>query len=143
MEHVELRRRHAVDLAVDIRQREEVARRIEQEAAPREARQISDIHQRQGGVFRPSVCISWSRVSMARSAPKRVLAVSVAPCGVHREPIAFIAVRQRQRRHPVLDHHLDRRAVRFFHRRQRPAGLQGDALAPARQRIAQVVTLDA
>lgn len=51
VEYVELGRRHAVELAQNVRQRQEMARRIQQHATPREARHVADIHQRQEGVL--------------------------------------------------------------------------------------------
>ena len=81
VEHVKLGRRHAVELAENVRQRQEMARRINK--TPRHGKRgTSRISTSGRKVFCPSVCSSCSRVSMPRSAPKRVLAVSVAPCGV-------------------------------------------------------------
>jgi len=142
VEHVKLGRRHAVELAENVRQRQEMARRIQQDAAPREARHIADIHQRQEGVLP----VGLQQLQQGFHAAQRAEAGVGGQRGAlrrDRQPVTFVAARQRLRRHPVLDHHLDRRAVRFFHRRQRPAGLQFDALAPARQHVAQVVTLHA
>ncbi len=140
MEHVKLGRRHAVELAQNVRQRQEMTRRIQQNAAPREARHVADIHQRQEGILPVGLQQLQQGFHAAQRAETRVGAQR-GTLRRDRQPVTLIAARQRLRRHPVLDQHLDRRAVRFFHRRQRPAGLQFDALAPARQRVAQIVAL--
>jgi hypothetical protein len=128
VQHVELRRRHAVDLAFDIRQRDKVARRIEQQPAPREARRIFNGDPRHRGVFRPVLHQLEQRFHGAQRAEAGVGGDNAV--GVHRELIAFIAVRQRLRLHLFSDGDADGRFVWLFSLRlQRPAGLQGDALA--------------
>ncbi len=67
---------------------------------------------------------------MARSAPKRVLA-EISPVGIHRQLIAFVAVRQRLRLH-FWRWQCGWSVFGFVGLRlQRPAGLQGNALAQA------------
>ena len=143
MQDVELRRGHAVDLALDIRQRNKMTRRVEQQPAPREARRIFNGDPRQRGVFRPVLHQLEQRFHGAQRAEAGV-GGDIDAVGIHREPIAFIAVRQRLRLDLFGNRDADGRFVWLFSLRlQRPAGLQGDALAQAVDGVTEIVPADA
>ncbi|SQI30560.1 Uncharacterised protein [Serratia plymuthica] len=141
MEDIEFGRRHAVELAQDIRQRQEMARRIQQHAAPRETRHVGNRHQRQEGVL----AVGLHQLQQGFHAAQRAEAGIGGQCGAlrrHRQLVAFIAAGQRLSGHFVFDIHLNRRTLGFCGlRRQRPTGLQFDALPPAQFRLCQIVAL--
>ncbi len=143
VQDVELRRGHAVDLTFDIRQRDKVTRRVEQQPTPREARRIFNGDPRQRGVFRAVLHQLEQRFHGAQRAEAGVSG-DIDAVGVYREPIAFIAVRQRLRFYLFSDGNADSRFVWLFSLRlQRPAGLQGNALAQAVDGVTEIVPADA
>ena len=113
VQNVEFCRGHAVDLAFNIRNREEVARRIEQQPAPREARRIFNGHPRDRGVF-GAVLHQLKQGFHGAQRAEAGVGGDIYAVGVHREFIALIAVRQRLRLHLFGDGDADGRLVRFF-----------------------------
>ena len=98
VQNVQLRRRHAIDLAFDILKRNEVASRVQQQTAPREARGILDTHPRQRGIFRAVL----NKLEQGFHRPQRAKAGigrDVYAVSIHGERVAFIAVGQRLRLH--------------------------------------------
>ena len=143
VEHVEFGRRHAVELTQNVRQRQEMTCRIQQHTAPRETRYVGNAHQRQEGVL-PVGLHQLQQGFHAAQRAETGIGCQRYPLRRHRQFIAFIAPRQRLRRHLIFDIHLDDHARGFFGlRHQGPAGLQLNTLAPALQRIVQIVPLQA
>ena len=143
VQHVEFCRGHTVDLAFDIRQRDKVARRVQQQPAPREARGIFNGHPRYRGVFRAVLHQLEQRFHSAQRAEAGV-GGDIHPVGIHRQPVAFVAVRQRLRLHFFGDGNADGRFFGFVGLRlQRPAGLQGNTLAQAVNGVTEIVSADA
>ncbi len=120
-----------------------MTRRIEQQPAPREARRILNSHPRQRGVFR-AVLHQLEQGFHAAQRAEAGVGGDVYAVGVHRELVAFIAVRQRLRLYLFGNGDTDGRLVWLFSLRlQRPAGLQGNALAQAVDCVTQIVAADA
>ncbi|MNH24244.1 hypothetical protein D3C71_1607690 [compost metagenome] len=143
VEHVEFGRRHAVELTQNVRQRQEMTCRIQQHTAPRETRYVGNAHQRQEGVL-PVGLHQLQQGFHAAQRAETGIGCQRYPLRRHRQFIAFIASRQRLRRHLIFDIHLDDHARGLFGlRHQCPAGLQLNTLAPALQRIVQIVPLQA
>ncbi len=143
VQDVEFCRGHAVNLTFDIGYRDEMTRRIEQQPTPREAWRIFNGDPRQRGVFR-AVLHQLEQGFHAAQCAKAGVGGDVYAVGVHRELVAFIAVRQRLRLHLFGNGDTDGRLVRFFGLRlERPASLQGDALAQAIDGVTQIVAADA
>ncbi|MNE44662.1 hypothetical protein D3C80_1389000 [compost metagenome] len=141
VKHVELGCRHAVELAQNIRQRQEMTRRIQQHAAPRKTRHVGDTHQRQESVL----AVGLHQLQQGFHATQRT-ETGIGGQGDailhHQQFIALVAARQRLCRHLVFDVHVNHHACGFCRLRcQRPTGLQFNTLPPALQRITQIVTL--
>lgn len=131
VEDVELGGRHAVNLPLDGVQRHKVARGVEQQPAPREARRIVDRNVRNGGILRAVLDQLEQGFHPAQRAEAGIRPEGNA-LGGHLQLVAFIAVRARNGRDLFGNHHVNRRRFRRRQLRlQRPAGLTGDALAPA------------
>ncbi len=118
-------------------------RRVQQQPAPREARGILNRHPRQRGVFRAVLHQLEQGFHGAQRAEAGV-GGDIHPVGIHRELIAFVAVRQRLRLHFFGNGNADGRFFRLISLRlERPAGLQGDTLTQTVHRITEIVPADA